>query len=550
MQELDCFLKRKKTAQEGGTEPPFLLPIFYNLTLQECELDAPTFFDRYQSVFEKEKYKFEQRVQNGETSQDQVVQSLKDLSVCRGVELEKSEKHPLTHKLIWDTANEVYKMLAGTLPMATFSPGVASGHLHEHINFPEVGHYIPRAVATAAVREGLNKKGICIIHGFGGSGKSTLAVQYAKENKEDQVIRFVTVSSGTYALIEGFQEMADGLGVDWRPLAKHHRDSPSNYRKALGQLIYLALAEKDQRLFLILDDVQAQHTEMIQDMLLHRDHDRVMIIMTTRDPKCFQRKYPQVALADFSEPEAREYVSQQLQAIGREVHAAVVTTLLEALYRTPMKLELAMRYLEETEIPLSDYIARLQQASPETGIRPQVEMGIAHLSAPSQLLLRYSALLDVTSIPLSLLSSLILQEDRVLREETLAPLVRLSLVQFLPDRANIAIHQEVQDSCRYYREWSEEANVRKATLLDRLVHVLAEKMPWVESNPDDRWVVARLYAPQAAQALKGAPALLGNTPEVAYLLSLMGQYRSKVDCSYAQGLEYKEQAKVGRYPQR
>ncbi|MHA7877472.1 MAG: tetratricopeptide repeat protein [Bacteroidota bacterium] len=541
MKELDCFLKRKQVAKNVGI-PPFLIPVFYRLTLQDCALDGSAFFKRYQSVFEEPAYKFSDREKKGEISVAGIMQSLQALKICRGVELGISGEQPLTYTLIEKTADEVYKKISETLPLASLLPGTASGQLHDHIDFPKVFNYIQRAQATKEVDAALNKQGICVIHGFGGSGKSTLAVKYAKDNQEDQIIRFVSAASSNHALTEGFQRIAHELGQDWRALAKFHRGSPREYHKALGQLVYRTMAEKEQRLFLIIDNVEAQHTEIIQDMLHHSVQAKVKVIITTRNPQCFQREYPQIVLADFSEPEGRAYVSQELQDMDREADANAVTALLAAVDRTPMELDLAMRYLKETYMPLSDYIKQLRQSSPGAGVRPQVEMGIAHVSAPSQLLLHYCALLDVTAIPLSLLCSFMSQDAQVLREKTLAPLERLSLVKFLPDRESIQMHPSVQDSVRHYRAWSEEANASEAPLLARLVAILHNKMPRVDDNPDDSWAMARLYAPQAAQVVQRAAVVLGNTPGVAALFVLMGKYRLEVDCAYSQGLEYLEQA--------
>ncbi|MHA7877843.1 MAG: tetratricopeptide repeat protein [Bacteroidota bacterium] len=541
MKELDCFLARKQAAKGSGS-PPFLFPVFYRLTLQDCELDSSTFFAQYQSVFEKPAHEFSDREKKGEISQEGIMQSLQALKICRGVELGISGEQPLTYALIEKTADEVYKKIAETLPLASLLPGTASGQLHDYIDFPKVFNYIQRAQATKEVHDALNKQGICVIHGFGGSGKSTLAVQYAKDNQEDQVIRFVSAASSNHALTEGFQHMAHELGQDWRALAKLHQDSPRAYHKALGQLVYRTIVEKAQRLFLIIDNVEAQHKEMIQDILLHSTQGKIKVIITTRDPQCFQRKYPQVALADFSAPEGRAYVSQELRAMDREADEAAVTAFLAALPPTPLRLELAMSYLEKTYMPLLDYIAQLKEPSSKDDVRPQVAMGIAHVSAPSQLLLHYSALLDVTAIPVPLLCSLMSQDAQVLRGETLAPLLRLSLVKFLPDRESIQMHPSVQDSVRHYQGWSGEANASKADLLGRLVAVLNDKMPCVDANPDDRWVAARLYAPQVAQVLPRAAGVLGNTSELAVLLALMGHYRAEVDCTYGQGLEYFEQS--------
>ncbi|MHA7878101.1 MAG: tetratricopeptide repeat protein [Bacteroidota bacterium] len=539
MKALERFLERKKAAKDVGS-PPFLFPVFHRLTVQDLDLDGSAFFKRYQSIFAQPAYQFAHRVAKGEISQEGIMQSLQALRAYNGIALGKSGEQSSIPTLIEQTADVVYKKIAGTLPK--LPPGNASDQLHDYINLPEALNYIQRVQATKEVDAALNKQGICVIHGFGGSGKSTLAVQYAKDNQEDQVIRFVPASSSSYVITEGFQYIAQELGQDWRALAKLHRGSPRVYHKALGQLVYRALAEKAQRLFLIIDNVQAQHKETIQDILLHSVQDSVKVIITTRDPQCFQRQYPQVALADFSAPEGRAYVSQELQDMEREADANAVTALLETLPPTPLRLDLAMRHLEETGMPLLDYIAQLKQPSSKDDVRSQVAMGIAHVPAPSQLLLQYSALLDITAIPLSLLCSLMSQDAPVLRGETLAPLVRLSLVKFLPDRESIQMHPSVQDSVRYYRAWSEEANASEATLLGCLVAVLHDKMPYVKPNPDDSWVAARLYAPQVAQVLQGAVVVLGNTPAVASLLLLMGHYRLEADCAYAQGLVYYKQA--------
>ncbi|MHA7878106.1 MAG: TIR domain-containing protein [Bacteroidota bacterium] len=259
MKELDCFLKRKKAAEDEGATFPFLIPVFYRLTLQDLDLDGSVFFKRYQSVFEEPAHEFSDREKKGEISVAGIMQSLQALKICRGVELRKSGEKPLTNDALIDqTADVVYEKTAGMLPK--LPPGNTSGQLHDYIDdFPEVSNYIQRVQATEEVHAALNKQGICVIHGFGGSGKSTLAVQYAKDNQEDQVIRFVPAASSNHALTEGFQYIAQELGQDWRKWAKFYRNSPRAYHKALGQLVYRAIVERAQRLFLIIDNVEAQH---------------------------------------------------------------------------------------------------------------------------------------------------------------------------------------------------------------------------------------------------------------------------------------------------
>ena len=539
MKELRYFLRRYREAKDGDNTPPLLVPVFNKLTWEDCEMTPQAFFKKYKDHLTVEQNDFTTRKEAGETSIERVMEDLKSLNSYTEAKVKREAyDYQLIHQIVQTVHKEMKKF--GLIEIEPSSP--PTYRLHDHIGLPEVPHYVSRDAETQAVYEKLAEDGVCVIHGYGGSGKSTLAVQYAQNHREDRsVIRLISIT-GLYALTEEFQRMAQELGKDWGALASHYRYSPQEYHRALGQLVYNALAEKGQRIFLILDDAKKQHAEAIKNFALHKEQDRAKIIITTRDPKAFKRQYPQVMLADFCEQEGRAYVSQQLQVMDRENHSADVDALLKVVGQTPMKLELAMGYLDAHEgLALSAFLQQLQEDHPKDGMVLQVEMGLEELSELSQQVMRYSTLLDAASIPLTLLSSLI-EQDHGQLVAVLDPLVRLSLIKFLPDRQSIRIHREVQSSCRYYSRWSEGANGDEDTLLNRLVRVLRVLMPWAETLPDTCWETGRLYAPHVSQVLSKAPAALGADPATASLLRLMGNYQAKVVCDYKQACAYQEQA--------
>ncbi len=432
-----------------------------------------------------------------------------------------------------------------------------------HLNEP----YIPRPDEEDQMRIALNSPGgVCIIKGPGGSGKSTLAYRHAIENRNKDTLIWFVQASVQDVLLSEFQSIAREGGIDYQVLAKEHQKDVSMHLKALMNKIYSTVGA-DQQAFLILDN--AKELGLLRDCIaLGRQYERIKLIITTRDDTFpnYHGSQP-VELVDFSLPEAHAYTTERLSSGKRRFSSKTrlggdAQTLVSEVGRLPKKLELATSYIvDRVRLSVQGYIEKLQAAkraadSSYPQVYPEVQLGLDELPAQSQLVMRYSTYMDSSLIPLSLLGALLEEPNPDSLDAILEPLEGLSLIRTIYDDDNtpigIQIHQEVQDSCRYYRGWSEEANESEATLLGHLVDVLVDKMPWVESNPDDRWVVARLYAPQAAQVLKGAPALLGTAPEAARLLSLMGQYRSEVDCFYAQGLEYQEQALAMRkalYPE-
>jgi tetratricopeptide (TPR) repeat protein len=418
----------------------------------------------------------------------------------------------------------------------------------------KVVNYVERTEATDQMRGLLEKEGICVVYGPGGSGKSTLAVHYAADagNRDgQQVTRFVPADSKE-KLLEAFQEMASKLNIDHIDLARKWGRASRQYHEKLSCAIYDALKENDQRLLLMLDN--AQNAELVRNCDLRRDKNRIKIIVTTRDPIAFSDyDSAQVELAGFSKAEEKAYVLQRLEPIKRRyppderVFEQAVEHLAAAVGPSPLRLELATGYIRTKSLHTAEtYLEVLRAAAPKPGVIPEIAIGLARLNKLSQQAMRYSTELDVGFIPLSLLSAILGEEDRDKLEEILAPLEHLSLVRVISNEQGtdlgIRIHQDVQESCARYCGWVEEANITESDLLCRLVAVFHEKMPWVDSVPDDRWAAGELYAAHLAQVLSKAPSVLGDNPKLADLMSRMGAYQAEVNDDYQQGLTYYEQA--------
>lgn len=86
MKELECFLRRRKEADQIGNVRPLVIPVFYRLPLSECGQD--TIFQKIdddgQRVFFR--WGFFEREARKETSVEQVIGSLQELKCRTGIE--------------------------------------------------------------------------------------------------------------------------------------------------------------------------------------------------------------------------------------------------------------------------------------------------------------------------------------------------------------------------------------------------------------------------------------------------------------------------------
>ncbi|XWN34663.1 MAG: tetratricopeptide repeat protein [Roseivirga sp.] len=427
---------------------------------------------------------------------------------------------------------------------------VPSVQLLSHIAQDKLKDYVAREEAQMRLEEQLATSGVCILSGHGGAGKSTLAAEYAHRQREQGKTVYWLSTETPSKLLEGVEQMARRVGIDYRSLAQEFKDSPATYFQELSALVYQRV--QGQPTLLILDNAEAATQELLEASLANRPQ-AVQVVITTRDGKRF-RGHGQVVLEAFSEQEAQAYLQRRFASMGRPLDRTTQTAILSAVGWIPQPLSLATGYLEEYETKsVGGYLEKLQSIraghsqAGESFVLPQVALGLEGLAPEAQQLLRYGAYLDADYMPVELLSALVGDSEEL--DDWLNKLGRLSLVTVVRkegEEVGIQIHREVQKACRQYGGWQGEAALAEHTLLQRLVGVLSRKMPWVEAMRDERWREGALYAPHVAAVMgehtHADRAVLGPHEDLARLLAHLGEYRDTVQCNFQEGLKYKKQA--------
>jgi tetratricopeptide (TPR) repeat protein len=376
--------------------------------------------------------------------------------------------------------------------------------------------YVECEEATKKVRKFLEQEGICVVCGPGGSGKSTLAVHYAADaSKRDdrQVTRFVPADSRE-KLIAGLQYVVQELWNDYQFLAEIFREAPVQHCQelynAIYNAIYNALEKSGQYLCLILDN--AQDVDWVRDCASCKDKKRIQIIVTTRDPKAvLGYAKVQVSLTGFSATEAEKYIAKRLEPIKDRYQPdeQAIKKLIATVGSSPLGLELATGYLLTNSLStVETYLEALRSAAPESGVIPQVDMGLADLADPlSQQVMRYSTWLDADFIPVSLLKAILEKESLGALQEILTPLETLSLVTVSTNKQGtdqgIRIHQDVQKSCAHYRGWVEGAHISESDLLSRLSSALTQVLD-ASSTPNEGEEARQKYLQHVTSVLASA----------------------------------------------
>ena len=150
--------------------------------------------------------------------------------------------------------------------------------------------------------------------------------------------------------------MAGKLGIDYKVLMEIWKPDLRRYRRELSRAVYDALEENGQCLFLILDNAGADDGEPIKDFISQRPTHRTSIIITTRNPIAFP-DYEKIALSDFLLEEGVAYVEQGLAHMwgsfpqsNKEAFSAAVRHLVKVAGLTPLKLDLAVNFLQQNRL--------------------------------------------------------------------------------------------------------------------------------------------------------------------------------------------------------
>ena len=385
---------------------------------------------------------------------------------------------------------------------------------------------------------------VCVLHGRTGTGKSTLAAYYGHACKETYLVYWFNAAEGK--LQEYYQQLAQNLNVRYQSLDQQRAAYPKYYRQKLAKMVYDTLKESSKPILLILEN--ADNASLVADYLLYKP-TAIQVLITTHSAETFKDKYAQLPLGPFSQDEGKGYLEVLFKHMNCAYTSQEVDSLVEEVGRVPHKLELAAKYLQNNQQKtIAEYITFLRFFKADNSQQsnctfPEVALSLEILTNAGQQLMHYIAYLDGDFIPLELLDVLLDKDYAAQCSQAVSELSNLSLVKKVfttqGKMIGLQVHQEVQIFCRGYEGWRVEATGAKEAIWAKLVMVLTNNMPWVESVPNKDWQQARLYAPHVIKLGEALEAL--EVPYLALLsnlLMIMGKYMHEIVLDYYKAVQY------------
>ena len=366
-----------------------------------------------------------------------------------------------------------------------------------------------RGDLLAELRERLQEGSAAVVpaqalYGLGGVGKTQLALEYAHRYQANYDLIWWIVSEAPGAIPAGLAELAARLGLvdDIAQVADQEQ---------LAAMVLEDLRQREQWL-LIFDN--APDRQQLAPYLPQGDGQ---VLITSRYPVWGGTAQP-VKVDTFTRAESVAFLTQRT---GTE-DETTATALAEELGDLPLALEQTAAYLEQTGLPLGEYLELFRrrraellgrgeptayQGTVDTTWQLAIEQVVSiQPSGPAGIgLLRLCAFLAPEAIPLDLLTGhpdLLPEElaaaahDELALQDAIAAVYRYSLVD--RDQAGLRIHRLVQAVIRYRLAPDEQRQWAMASLA--LVHsTLPERPDHVEAWP----VCARLL-PHALAAAENA----------------------------------------------
>jgi tetratricopeptide (TPR) repeat protein len=364
------------------------------------------------------------------------------------------------------------------------------------------------------------------LHGLGGVGKTQLALEYAHRFQADYDLIWWIVAEAPSAIPAGLAELAARL------------DLVQNIAQVADQeqltTVTLEEVRRRERWLLIFDNVPDR-----QQLTPYLPQGNGHVLITSRDPVWGGTAQP-VKVDTFSRAESVAFMTQRT---GTE-NDTTAGELAEELGDLPLALEQAAAYMEQTGMPLPQYLALFRRRREEllklgdpaayhgtvdttwqlaiekvTAIKPGGEAGVA--------LLYLCAFLAPDAIPLDLVAdhhNLLPDElaaaarDELALQEAVAAVYRYSLVD--RDQAGLRIHRLVQLVVR--RRLTPE---ERSAWADVVISLLAKAFP-IQLHEPATWprcaqlIAHVLAAPQHANTRKAAL-------EAAGTLDLATEYLSR-----------------------
>ena len=416
------------------------------------------------------------------------------------------------------------------------------------VPFEENPYFTGRSQTISELRLSLTDRHLVAItqrqalSGLGGVGKTQIALAYTYRHRTDYDAVFWLDASSEATLRAGFADHANTLGLV---------DNDAGKSIDAGAMLFKRWLQQSERWLLVLDN--ADEPAELKSLVPQNAKGHILLTSRAQNLQSLGIVRP-VEVHCFSSEEAVEFLlarTERRNVSPVERYAAV--ELAKALGELPLALEQAAAFIVEQRMAIADYLTSYRQMEHALLARTPPQLGdYPHTVATTWLVnfeqlkpnrnavatLRMCALLGPAPIPFELISRVApefdpqlaralkdVDQNPVVLEDVLRPLLRYSLVQREAGARTVTMHRLVQAVAKDNLLRDEEKEYAR-----RLVLPLSLYFPRPDESSDwpacERWVshaLAVIHACERFQFVDDASARLHN--QVALYLDARTQDR-------------------------
>lgn len=386
-------------------------------------------------------------------------------------------------------------------------------------------NFIGRGKELQLLKYTLSKDNIVIINGRAGIGKSTLAIEYGKQHKKNQIIRYLNAES-KIKMDQQYREIAQELNINIDQLQSN----------LIMQLVNNKLYNLAVKILFIFDNVDEY--DNVKEYIANLPPN-IQTIVTTRQPLLIVNK-PHVTLEEFNYEEATLYIKNSLQ--GKQIADELINNLAKNNGGLPYDLKCVTAYL--LNVPITDINALSNELGGQIKDKLFKEFAVNNdpIKRTAWKILQYAANLDPDFINIEIMKKL-LPQDLELLNITLKKLETLSLISIINNSNNhtgFKIHRNLQKNIKNSARNHAKHSINHKTLICNLMDILNNIFPEVNFTPDERWEISTGLQPHVEKLLNTEIEVANKKDRIilANLYYKLAKYHSKVNVNYHQALKY------------
>jgi tetratricopeptide (TPR) repeat protein/DNA-binding CsgD family transcriptional regulator len=387
-------------------------------------------------------------------------------------------------------------------------------------------HFIGRKKELSQIKKILEKENIIIITGCAGIGKSSLAIEYGKNYKTSEIVRYFNASSKA-KIDQQYRELAQEFNINVN-------QKSSNF---VMLLINNKLNTIPAKILFIFDNVD-QYDD-IKEYLVNLPKN-ILAIITTRKPQLVANK-AHVTLEEFSNEEAALYLKSSLQ--DRCFSDVLIHKLIESNGTLPYDIKCLAAYFLEN--PFEDNKIDIQKITTVIKNKLFQEFIISKDQTKQQAwnILQYAANLDPDFISMEIIKELF-PTDVDLSSIALKKLESLSLISIINnknDHAGFRIHRKLQQNVKAIKKNHPTYTISSEKLTDHLVNALDTLYPTVTHNPSNLWQTASGLLSHIEKLLNNQEiidSIKNSKINLTNLYYKSAKYYLNVDINYPKALKY------------